>query len=311
MNPTIYQLPTVLAGTVDILPQQKFMVSGDSLDVVTSEGYLNGIDLQVYPVTTSDILQVLYAYDPQTKQGSYGVFTVSMQNGIITLKVASQPGEIILPVTAGHFASWANSTGSLTDSGYLPSSLVSKTVACTASPVNGNIPRYSDLAGTIGAGISPSAATPTRLVSTTGLVTLNGLATFTDINGTVGDGIPVANFVRTNASNIMATNSEILLTRSAVTAGAGNVAASTTQKTAVTITGLSLPPVTEEAFTLNNPLISANSIIDLTVGPNASASGYVGVYVFSLANGSAVMRIINVDAVDTVTGDVTINVSVN
>ena len=51
MGANIYQLPTQLVGTSGIEPNFKFMVTGDSLDVITTPGYLNQIDLQSNPVS--------------------------------------------------------------------------------------------------------------------------------------------------------------------------------------------------------------------------------------------------------------------
>ena len=110
---TIYQLPTQLVGSVGIYPTPKYMKCGDSLATVTTAGYLNSVNLESNPLTTEDILQILYAYNPVTKVGTYGLFTVGISNGVITLSQASFAGEVTLPTIANNIIVSTNTNGGL------------------------------------------------------------------------------------------------------------------------------------------------------------------------------------------------------
>lgn len=150
---TIYQLPTASPSSVGTLPNFKFMVCGNTLIEITTAGYLNQIDLQSNPVSSTDILQILYNYNPQTSTGDYGAFTVSLDNGIITLHAAVDPGLIILPVTDGHFANFIGTLGAIGDLGFHPSNAALHVVPMldpTSVPIVGYLPAFRDTNGTIG-----------------------------------------------------------------------------------------------------------------------------------------------------------------
>lgn len=95
----IYQLPMQVPGMVGVYPNQKFMVVGDSLSALTTAGYLNQVNLESNPISTNDVLQVLYAYNPQTQVGTYGVFTVSIANGVISLVQSALVPSIYLGIS--------------------------------------------------------------------------------------------------------------------------------------------------------------------------------------------------------------------
>ncbi|HWY98074.1 MAG TPA: hypothetical protein VNY36_03210 [Bacteroidia bacterium] len=185
MSVTIYQLPTPWPATVGISPNFKAMVCGDDLSTISTEGYLNQVDLQSNPVSTTDILQILYNFNPQTQVGLYGSFSVSITDGIITLMPTSIPGEIILPVTTGDFANWANTSGALADSGYKPSNSSLSNVSMvdlTITPVSGDVVVFSDNMGSIkDSGISSSA-----LVSLTSPpASIDYIAKFSSVTGNI------------------------------------------------------------------------------------------------------------------------------
>ena len=84
---SIVQLPTILPSQVGILPQVKRMVSTDTASTITASGYLNNIDLQSNPISSSDILEVLYNYNVNTNQGITGYFfPIISSSGTIQLQ---------------------------------------------------------------------------------------------------------------------------------------------------------------------------------------------------------------------------------
>jgi hypothetical protein len=98
VSPIIYQLPTPIPATVGVLPNFKFMVSGDDLVTLTTPGYLNQLSSQLEPVASSDILQILYNYSNNSNTGSYGIFLVSIDSstGLITLSEWANTENVIL-----------------------------------------------------------------------------------------------------------------------------------------------------------------------------------------------------------------------
>ena len=114
--PTIYQLPIQQPAMVGVFPNQKFAVFGDNLATITTAGYLNQVSLESNPLSSTDILQVLYSFNQQTQAGTYGVFTVSISaTGVITLVAAVSPGDVLLPVIANHIAQFNGTTGQIYD----------------------------------------------------------------------------------------------------------------------------------------------------------------------------------------------------
>lgn len=114
-TPVIYQLPTPLTGSVGILPVYKYMVCGDTLAAVTTAGYLNQINLEGYPLTQTDIVNLIYAFNPNTQSGTFEQFSVSISGGVITLNPLSNAGEVTLPTIANHIATYTNTAGHLSE----------------------------------------------------------------------------------------------------------------------------------------------------------------------------------------------------
>lgn len=113
MSATIYQLPMQVPGMVGVLPNPKFMVTGDNLAAVTTAGYLNQVSLESNPVATTDVIQCLYSFNLATQSGTYGIFSVAISNGIITLSLEQSAGEVTLPTIANHIATYTNVSGGL------------------------------------------------------------------------------------------------------------------------------------------------------------------------------------------------------
>lgn len=111
----IYQLPIQQAGTVGIFPNLKYAVFGDNLATITTAGYLNSVNLESNPIATTDILAVLYSFNNVTNTGSFGLFTITITNGTITLVEWANPGDVLLPVIANHIAQFNGTSGQIYD----------------------------------------------------------------------------------------------------------------------------------------------------------------------------------------------------
>lgn len=187
MTIKIYQLPIQISSTVGVEPNFKYMISGDSLDDLTTAGYLNQIDLQTSPLSTTDVLQVLYDFNPNNQVGIYGAFSVAINNGIITLSLATTGASVQFPVIEGHFANWITTAGKIGDLGYTPSNRTLENVVMqNGAAVIGDFPVYGDVSGTLrDASYSPTNASLTKVVMQSGAAVVGHFPLYTDTSGTV------------------------------------------------------------------------------------------------------------------------------
>ena len=102
----LIQLPLQLPATVGVNPNIRYMVTTDPLATITASSYLNAGNLEGYTVSTNDILFVLYSYSTNTKTGSFGIFTVGITNGVITLSAWADTTNITLPLSLIHILFW-------------------------------------------------------------------------------------------------------------------------------------------------------------------------------------------------------------
>ncbi len=193
----ILQLPTLLPAQVGILPQSKRMVTTDNLATITTAGYLNAADLQSNPIQNTDVLEVLYSFSQQTNSGTFGIFTVSITNGVITLVVWGNPGDVLLPVVSGDFANFNGTLGQIADLGFSATDATkTKVVMLNAAPTINHVAIFTNANGTIGDGgvLGTAAAkaasdnTKATLASINAAPTSGHVAAFTDNVGTIGDG---------------------------------------------------------------------------------------------------------------------------
>lgn len=148
----IIQAPVSLASQVGVIPATRKMVTTDNLATVTAAGYLNSVNLEGFPLSTNDVIEAFYSYNVNTQTGSYAQFGVSISGtGVITLTELSNPGDVLLPVVSGDFATFNGTTGQIKDAGYLPSDPVkTKVVMATGAVIANHIATYTDTAGTVG-----------------------------------------------------------------------------------------------------------------------------------------------------------------
>lgn len=187
----IIQYPSVLPGQVGVVGASKYMVSTDSLATITTAGYLNNIDQAVFPILASDVLGITYSYNQQTGSGSFTWATVTIANGVITVVVSVSPGNVLLPVVSGDYASFNGTTGQIKDSGQAPTNAASPfAVTSPGSLTIGNFPSLADAKGTLAAGLPPSAASQAYLVASPGSLTSGNFPKISDTHGTLSTGLP-------------------------------------------------------------------------------------------------------------------------
>lgn len=291
MTAIIYQLPTQLAGTPGVYPNFKYMVTGDNVATMTAAGYLNSVNLESAPVTTTDVLQVLYSFNKNTGTGTYGVFTVSITNGVITLTHQGGSGEVVLPTIANHIATYTNTDGTISED---PATAIS----------GGNI--QAGLSGTAGTFISypgtaskgslilaavantgnttttisnnamaqasvvgipdPGNATGQFLVGATATPFVNG--NFPKNSGTAGlmvdSGIPAANVVQTGGTTIFQAGSQVILAKTNGTE-TGNAVTASGNAGQITTSSLTTAGGASYAIAWTNTQISTNSVILISI----------------------------------------------
>lgn len=112
----VLQFPVAIPATNGNLPSLRFMISTDNLATVTSPGYLNSSNAEsAAPLSNNDVIMALYGYNTQITTGTFSIFTVGMNSNTgVTLAEWTSPGNAVLPTTPGYFASFSNSTGTVT-----------------------------------------------------------------------------------------------------------------------------------------------------------------------------------------------------
>ncbi len=147
----ILQFPTPIPATNGVAPSLKFMVSTDNLATVTGASYLNTSNLDAaIPVSNTDVIMALYSYNIQSTSGTFGIFSVAISNGVITLSLEGAAGEVTLPTIANHLMVSTNVSGNLAN--------------LTGTAINGGS-LQAGLSGTAGTLISyPATATKGSLI---------------------------------------------------------------------------------------------------------------------------------------------------
>lgn len=134
-----------------VQPRRCTITTTDSLATVTTAGYLNNQNNLGFPVSPTDVFDIIYGFNQQTKVGTFGIFTVtySVTTGF-TLVLWGNPGDVLLPVVSGDFATFNGTTGQIKDAGYLPSNAaLTRVVMESGASVIGHLAQYNDVTGTI------------------------------------------------------------------------------------------------------------------------------------------------------------------
>lgn len=159
---SIISITTDFAGQIAVNPRRVKIVTTDTLATITTAGYLNAANLMGYAIYPTDIFDIIYSYNTATNTGTYGEFLDTISSGVITLVANVDSGNVLLPVVSGDFATFNGTTGQIKDAGYLPSNAAkTNVVMADAATVIGQIPMFTDVAGTIGdSGILASSYQP-------------------------------------------------------------------------------------------------------------------------------------------------------
>lgn len=332
-TPVIYQLPTPLAGTVGVLPVQKYMVVGDNLSTVTAAGYLNGVNLEGYPLATTDIVNCIYSFNPVTQVGTFEQFSVSITLGVITLVALSAAGQVTLPTIANHLATYTNTAGHLSEdpataisggniqaglsgtAGFLasfPATLAKGSLRLTAVANTGDtLTTISNAAMGQASVISipdPAGATADFVLAPAALVNGN----LVQASGTVGlvadSGIATTNVMSKIASNVLSGSGQITLAKASA-AESGNAVTASGNAGFITTSALTTAAGSTYSITWTNTKITATSVIGLTIQGGTNTVQSV-VFTCAPGTGTATLVINNIGPTNALNGTIIIGYSV-
>lgn len=111
----LLNLTRISVGEVGIKPGSIKMITTDSLATITTAGYLNGVgnQLQGLDIAPSDVIECIYSYNSITDAGTLAFFQPTISNGLITLNLWENPGNVLLPVISGNIAVFNGTSGQI------------------------------------------------------------------------------------------------------------------------------------------------------------------------------------------------------
>jgi hypothetical protein len=175
-----------------------FINTNDTSATVTATGYLNASKSLYGNMYMNGQLAVVY-----TSDHGQSAYQIQISGSDISLVPEVNPGSVVLPVVSGNFVNFDGTTGILEDAGYSPSDATkTKVVMATAATTADLIPKFTDIAGTIGDGYTPSDTAKTVAVMADAATTVDLIPKFTDIAGTIGDGYTPSDDAQTIVSMV-------------------------------------------------------------------------------------------------------------
>lgn len=133
-------------------PRKVRLVTKDSLATITTAGYLDNIvKSQGKNLLPTDEVHAWYGATSLAVPGTFAIFNPVISNSVITLNIWENPGNVLLPVVDGNFATYNGTAGQIDDSGYSPTDASKAKVAMlNAVPVvANNLVKFSATTGTI------------------------------------------------------------------------------------------------------------------------------------------------------------------
>ncbi len=332
--PIIYQLPTAQPSMVGVYPNFKFAVFGDNLATITTAGYLNQVNLESNPISTTDVLQVLYSFNPQTQSGTYDIFTVSISSsGVITLVSDTSAGNVLLPVVANNIAQFNGTTGQIYDGSATAahagniqagvSGTAGTFISFPATAANGTLILAAANAGgafntTIRNGTMAqstvytipdvTAATGQLLAKTAAFVSGNLIQASGTAGVTIDSGVATTALMKNNAVNTMTGVGQIILVKANGVEAANAVTASGNAGV-ITTSALTTAAGGTYSITWTNTKITATSVIGLTIQGGTNTVQSV-VFTCVPGAGTATLVINNIGPTNALNGTILIGYTV-
>lgn len=173
----IISITTDVAGQIGVNPRRVKIISDDNLTTVTTAGYLNSSSNSIYQIYPTDIIDMIYSFNGTS--GTYGQFLPTISNGVVTLALDIDQGNITFPVVSGNIAQFDGTNGVIEDSGIASSEIIvnSKNAGQTISATTS-----SATPGTIRAVVGSMTGSATTMTSGN-LVGVRGVATVVGASG--------------------------------------------------------------------------------------------------------------------------------
>lgn len=320
------------AGLSGVVPGIVYINTNDTIATVTTTGYLNQAVQSGYAFSPSQIALVS-TQTSSTAQPEVGFLEVIYSAGNWSLNPSNGPGEVVLPTTAGHIATYTNATGELSqnattaiNSGNIQAGVdgvagwvesvapASSSGALRLTAINsaGNflttISNVSMGQATVYSIPDVAAATGQFLVKTAALVNGNLLQASGTAGVVVDSGKATANLVVNNAANTFTGAGQIILAKANGTEAANAVTASGNAGV-ITTSALTTVAGSSYAITWTNTLITSTSVILLTVmgGTNTTQNFKLKA---TAGSGTSTLTIYNTDPVAALNGTLLIGYAV-
>lgn len=331
----ILQLPTQIPGMVGTFPNPKFMVTTDNLATITTAGYMNRPGVEVDPIAATDIVECLYSFNQQTQQGTYGLFSVAVNNGVITLSLEGAAGEVTLPTIANHLivstnvsGNLANLTGTAINNGSLQAGLSGTAGTLISFPATGakgslivagvaNTGNTNTTISNVAMGQAsvvsipdPANAIGRFVVGATATPFVSG--NFPIASGTGGlmidSGAAPGTFASLTASNVFSGAGQITLAKANGTEAANAVTASGNAGV-ITTSSLSTVGGATYAITWTNTKITATSVLSFCIQGGTNTTQNI-TFTCAPGSGTATLTIYNNTAATALNGTILIGYSV-
>jgi hypothetical protein len=334
----ILQFPIAIPVTNGNLPSIKTAIFTDNLATITAAGYLNSSNIDsAAPLSNSDIVLALYSFSTQTNSGTFGIFTVSISAASgITLGEWTGTSGVVLPTILNHIATYTNTTGTLSED---PSTAISG--GSIQAGLSGTAGTFISFPGTaakgslIFAGVANTGNTNTTVsnvamgqdsvlsipdpVNALGRFMVGATATpfvsgnFPAASGTGGlmvdSGAAPDSFANLTAANVFSGAGQITLAKVNGTEASNAVTASGNSGV-ITTSSLTTAGGATYVITWTNTLITATSVISLTIqGGSNNATNNI-TFKCAPGSGTATLTIFNNTAATALNGTLLIGYSV-
>lgn len=207
---TILSFTTDVAGQIGVKPRLVRIVATDALAAVSAAGFIKNSSGGVNNLEPTDVIHMIYSYEPTSGLGTFGIFRPLFSAGVITLVPWVDNADVLLPVVDGDIAIFNGVTGQSKTSGFnIASALLAQPSANSLTAHSGggqgsalaltkqinNVATVAAPADSVKLPVSVagrtitiinSAATNAMQVFGAGTDTINGVATGTGVSQAAG-----------------------------------------------------------------------------------------------------------------------------
>jgi hypothetical protein len=334
----VIQFPTPIPATNGNFPNLKSALFSDNLATVTTAGYLTTSSLDAgMPLSNADVIMALYSYSQNTNSGTFGIFTVSISTstGQVTLSSWANPGDAVLPTIANYIAHFTNTTGTISSgaANIINAGNIQAGLSGTAGTL-ASFPATASKGSLIVAGVANTGNTNTTVsnvamgqasvvsipdpANAIGRFMIGATATpfvsgnFPIASGTGGlfidSGAAPGSFANLTAANVFSGAGQITLAKANGTES-GNAVTASGNAGVITTSSLTTVGGSSYAITWTNTLITATSVILLTIMGGTNTTENITLKA-TAGSGTSTLTIYNNTAATSLNGTIFIGYSV-